>query len=160
MTGITSSEIVLRLVFAAAAGALVGIDREARGKPAGLRTHALVALGAALVTVCGIQYLQGSSDEAALTRVIQGVIAGVGFLGGGAILRARDRDAVTGLTTAATIWIVAAVGVACGGGHWVAVTTAVVLVAIILILGRRIDGLFHERAKRAEVEHAQREVQR
>ena len=160
MTAITSTEIVVRLVFAAAAGALVGIDREARGKPAGLRTHALVALGAALVTVCGIQYLQGSSDQGALTRVIQGVIAGVGFLGGGAILRVSDRDAITGLTTAATIWIVAALGVACGGGHWVAVTTAVALVAIILILGRRIDGLFHARAKRAEVEHAQREVQR
>jgi putative Mg2+ transporter-C (MgtC) family protein len=146
MTGITSTEIVLRLVFAAAAGALVGIDREARGKPAGLRTHALVALGAALVTVCGIQYLEGSSDEAALTRVIQGVIAGVGFLGGGAILRARDRDAVTGLTTAATIWIVAALGIACGGGHWGAVTTAVVLVAIVLILGRRIDQFLRDNA--------------
>jgi len=145
MTGITSTDIIFRLIFAAAAGALVGIDREARGKPAGLRTHALVALGAALVTVCGIQYLQESPDKAALTRVIQGVIAGVGFLGGGAILRARDRDAITGLTTAATIWIVAALGVACGGGHWVAVSTAVVLVAIILVFGRRIDQLLRER---------------
>ena len=148
MTRITSAEIVLRLAFAAAAGALVGIDREARGKPAGLRTHALVALGAALITVCGIQYLERSSDEAALTRVIQGVIAGVGFLGGGAILRTRDRDAVTGLTTAATIWIVAALGIACGGGHWFAVTTAVVLVAVILIFGRRLDQFFRDNARK------------
>ena len=148
MRDITSMEIVLRLIFAAAAGALVGIDREAHGKPAGLRTHALVALGAALVTVCGIQYLERSSDEAALTRVIQGVIAGVGFLGGGAILRTHDRDAVTGLTTAATIWIVAALGIACGGGHWVAVTTAVVLAAVILIFGRRLDQFFRDNASK------------
>ncbi len=141
---LTTAEIILRLVFAAAAGALVGVDREARGKPAGFRTHALVALGAALVTVCGIQYLrEAGADPSAVTRVIQGVIAGVGFLGGGAILHSRDRDAVTGLTTTATIWIVSALGIACGGGHWVAGTTSLVLVEIILILGRRVDGLLH-----------------
>ena len=146
-----SSDIILRLVFAATAGGLVGIDREARGKPAGFRTHALVALGAALVTVCGIQYLrEAGADPAAITRVIQGVIAGVGFLGGGAILHSRDRDAVTGLTTAATIWIVSALGIACGGGHWVAVTTALVLVEVILILGRRVDVLLHKKSRTPE----------
>ncbi len=154
---LTTAEIILRLVFAAAAGALVGIDREARGKPAGFRTHALVALGAALVTVCGIQYLhEAGADPSAVTRVIQGVIAGVGFLGGGAILHSRDHDAVTGLTTAATIWIVSALGIACGGGHWVAVTTALVLVEFILILGRRVDVLLHKSRtpERSDAQHA------
>ena len=144
---LSSLQIVLRLLFAAAAGALVGIDREARGKPAGFRTHALVALGAALVSVCAIQYLEvKNADPAAVTRVIQGIIAGVGFLGGGAILHARDREAVSGLTTAATIWVVAALGIACGGGHWVTASAAVILVEIILLLGRRVDSLLHQRA--------------
>lgn len=139
-------QTIVRLIFAAAAGALVGIDREARGKPAGFRTHALVALGAALVTVCTIEYLATvGADPSDVTRVIQGVIAGVGFLGGGAILRAQNGDSVTGLTTAATIWIVAAVGIACGGGHWLAAASAVVLVEVILVFGRRVDGLLHRK---------------
>lgn len=143
----TATQIIVRLVFAAAAGALVGIDREARGKPAGFRTHALVALGAALVMVCAIQYLQeAGADPSDVTRVIQGVIAGVGFLRGGTILRARNGDAVTGLTSAATIWIVAAVGVACGGGHWVAAVAAVILVEVILVLGRRVDDVLRSSA--------------
>ena len=147
-TDITPLQIIARLLFAAIAGALIGIDREARGKPAGFRTHALVALGAALVSVCSIQYLEvKNADSAAVTRVIQGIIAGVGFLGGGVILHARDRDAVTGITTAATIWIVAALGMTCGGGHWLAALTAVVLVEIILIFGRRVDSLLRMRAK-------------
>ena len=147
-TDLTALQIITRLGFAAAAGALVGIDREAHGKPAGFRTHALVALGAALVSVCSIQYLSThGADPAAVTRVIQGIVAGVGFLGGGVILHARDRDAITGITTAATIWIVAALGIACGGGHWIPATAAVLLVEIILIFGRRVDSLLHTRMK-------------
>ena len=83
-------------------------------------------------------------------------IVGGDFLGGGAILQSRDHDAVTGLTTAATIWIVSALGIACGGGHWIAVTTALVLVEFILILGRRVDVLLHKSRtpERSDAQHA------
>src|SRR6266446_127475 len=109
-------EVILRLAAAMLIGGALGVDREVRGKPAGLRTHALVAMGAALATISAIQFA-GPADRAAVTRVIQGIVAGVGFLGGGAILRARGQDEVHGLTTAATIWLVAAIGIACGGGQ-------------------------------------------
>ena len=97
-------EIVIRLTAATLLGGVLGLDRELKSKPAGLRTHALVALGAALATLVTIEFL-GDVDRGAITRTIQGIIAGVGFLGGGAILRAKDRDEVTGLTTAASIWL-------------------------------------------------------
>lgn len=130
-------EVLLRLGAAALVGAALGLDREARGKPAGLRTHALVSIGAALVTLVSIElsFREGGIDANAVSRVIQGIVAGVGFLGGGAILKSKDRDDVRGLTTAATIWIVAALGIACGAGFWVAALASLALSAVVLILG-------------------------
>src|ERR1700730_17819038 len=96
------AEVAIRLVAATLIGTGVGLDRELRHKPAGLKTHALVALGASLVTaVCAFL-----PDGTAMSRAIQGIIAGVGFLGGGAILKSTDVT-VSGLTTAASIWVVA-----------------------------------------------------
>jgi len=137
-------EIIIRLTAATLLGGVLGLNRELKSKPAGLRTHALVALGAALATLVTIQFV-GDIDRGAITRTIQGIIAGVGFLGGGAILRAKDRDEVTGLTTAASIWLVAALGVACGGGFWISSLVSVVLALLVLVVGRPIEAFVHRK---------------
>ena len=129
-----TSELVLRLFAAAVIGSGIGIDREVRGKPAGMRTHALVSLGAALCTVVVIGIAPPNIAHLdAVSRVIQGIIAGVGFLGAGAIL--KSPESVHGLTTAASIWFVAALGIACGTGQWIATFVAVALALLILIGG-------------------------
>jgi len=145
------ADVLARLGAATLVGAVIGVDREVRGKPAGLRTHALVSLGAALVTVVIIRVVPaGYQHVDAVSRVIQGIIAGVGFLGGGAILKssgAGEQESVHGLNTAASIWLVAALGIAAGAGQWVAALIAVTLALLILIggftaekLARRIFG--------------------
>ena len=107
-------DVFLRLGAAVLAGALIGLDREVRNKPAGLRTMALVSLGAAVFVVA----TASAATVDSTSRVIQGVITGVGFLGAGSIIRGRTEESVRGLTTAASIWLAAAVGVACGLGLW------------------------------------------
>ncbi|MFQ6122524.1 MAG: MgtC/SapB family protein [Dehalococcoidales bacterium] len=126
----TEVEMILRLLLAAALGAIIGYQRERAGKPAGLRTHILICVGAALFTVASI-YGFGATGETA--RVAAGVVAGVGFLGAGAIIRGGE-GIVAGLTTAATIWAVAGIGLAVGAGLYLlsAVTTAIVLVVLFL----------------------------
>ncbi len=144
-----TSQLVLRLLAAAVIGGAVGLDRELRRKAAGLRTHALVSLGAALLTVIVISTGPQSVEHInALSRVIQGIIAGVGFLGGGAILKATgtsDQEAVHGITTAASIWVVAALGIACGSGQWTAATFAAGLTVLVLVLGGQLDRMLRKR---------------
>jgi len=132
-------DATLRLGSAVAIGGLVGFDRGLRQKPAGLRTHALVSLGAALMTITGLDL--APTDAGATTRVLQGVIAGVGFLGGGVILRDNQDQRVRGLTTAASIWIVAGLGMACGAGHWRTALLASGLTLLVLVAGHRIEQL-------------------
>ena len=132
-------DAALRLGSAVAIGGLVGLDRGLRQKPAGLRTHALVALGASLMTVVGLEL--APTDPSASTRVLQGVIAGVGFLGGGVILRDTQDQRVKGLTTAASIWIVAGLGMACGAGHWRTGLLASGFTLVVLVLGHRIEQI-------------------
>jgi putative Mg2+ transporter-C (MgtC) family protein len=132
-------DAALRLGSAVAIGGLVGLDRGLRQKPAGLRTHALVALGAALMTYTGIEL--APQEPGAITRVLQGVIAGVGFLGGGVILRDAQDQRVRGLTTAASIWIVAGLGMACGAGHWRTGLLASGFTLVVLMGGRHIEQL-------------------
>jgi putative Mg2+ transporter-C (MgtC) family protein len=134
-----ATEIAMRLVVATLIGSGVGLDRELRHKPAGLKTHALVALGAALVTVVTASLTDlMHPDSAAMTRAIQGIIAGVGFLGGGAILKSSD-EIVSGLTTAASIWLVASLGIACGAGQWAAALIALAIALIVLVLGNAVE---------------------
>ena len=123
-------EMVLRLLLAAALGAIIGYQRERAGKPAGLRTHILICIGAALFTVSSLYGFGAVADPA---RVAAGIVAGIGFLGAGAIIR-RGEGVVEGLTTAATIWAVAAVGLAAGAGLYLvsAVTTAIILIVLFL----------------------------
>lgn len=141
------TEVIVRLVAASLIGALLGVDRELRNKPAGLRTHSLVAIGACLITLTGY-YVSAGSPEA-VSRVIQGIVAGIGFLGAGAILKEEVRHDVRGLTTAASIWVVASLGIACGAGYWRTAVVALVLSLTVLIGGnlaeRKIRRIFGNR---------------
>lgn len=134
--GIT--RVVVRLVMAVALGALLGYERESVGASAGLRTHMLVSLGSALFVLIP---LQAGMELGDVSRVVQGVTAGVGFLGAGAILKLQNENQITGLTTAAGVWLTAAVGVAAGmGREGTAVLTTLLALGILSFLkfkGRR-----------------------
>jgi putative Mg2+ transporter-C (MgtC) family protein len=139
----------LRLLGATTVGALIGLNRDLHGKPAGLRTHALVALGSALIVIVA-GGLTGATDfhaADAQSRVIQGLITGIGFLGAGVILHRPDHDRVHGLTTAAAIWVAALLGAACGAGEAMPVCIASMLVALILLLGGRLERAIHNGLK-------------
>ena len=127
-------DMVLRLIMAALLGGIIGFEREHAEKPAGLRTLLLVCVGSALFTIASI-YGFGSSADA--SRVAAGIVAGIGFLGAGTIL--RGDGVVIGITTAATIWTVAAIGLAIGAGLYLvgAVTAGIALVALRLFVPPR-----------------------
>lgn len=128
--------VALRLSIAALLGAALGFERESKGKAAGVRTHMLVAMGAALFVLIPKQ--AGVSDGD-LTRVLQGLVAGIGFLGAGAILKRENgsQESVSGLTTAAGIWLTAAIGVAAGlGREATAVLSTLMALAILAIVPR------------------------
>ena len=139
------SEVAIRLVAAMLIGAAIGLDREVRRRPAGMRTHSLVSLGAALLVVMVVRIPPGGHDPIdALSRVIQGIVVGVGFLGGGTILKnEHDKEVVHGLTTAATIWVTAALGAACGAGQWIAAIIAALLAILVVTVGRAVERLVH-----------------
>jgi putative Mg2+ transporter-C (MgtC) family protein len=139
----TMTEVLVRLVIAAVLGAAIGVNREWEQKPAGLRTHALVGLGSALFALVGLLLtIDGPvQDQTAPARILQGLLAGVGFIGGGAILRHHQTGNIEGLTTATSIWIVAAAGVAAGVGMWRSALGAVAIALAILTGGQLIDRL-------------------
>ena len=134
-------DVVLRIGAALLVGALVGLNRELRDKPAGLKTHTLVSLGAAVLTLVSISFEASASvqDGAAVARVVQGIITGIGFIGGGVILRNESRQTIQGLTTAATIWIAACLGIACGAGQWVIALATTIAVLVVLLLGEPLE---------------------
>jgi putative Mg2+ transporter-C (MgtC) family protein len=150
-------EIALRLCSAVFIGAVLGLNRELNGKPAGLRTNALVSLGAALLTMASIGTATGRDhgpDPAAVSRVMQGIITGIGFLGAGVILRDVGGTRVHGITTAATIWLVAVLGIICGAGFWPVAIVGVLLTLMVLILGGPLEKYLHRRfPKLAEAPH-------
>jgi len=124
-------DMVLRLLLAVALGAGIGFQRERAHKAAGLRTHILISLGAALFTVVSIFGFSGTVDP---SRVAAGVVAGVGFIGAGVIFRGMGGEGVAGLTTAASIWSTAAVGLAAGAGMWVLAIIAALLTLGVLMI--------------------------
>jgi putative Mg2+ transporter-C (MgtC) family protein len=125
------TRIVVRLLLAAFLGGLLGFERESKGKAAGVRTHMLVALGAALFVLVP---QQAGIEPADLSRVIQGVVAGIGFLCAGTILKGDNEHTVKGLTTAAGIWMTAAIGMAAGLGRETTAVLSTVLALGILAL--------------------------
>ena len=122
------TRLCLRLLVAVVLGGILGYERERTGAAAGFRTHMLVALGSALFVLVP---LQAGTDISDMSRVLQGVIAGIGFLGAGAILKSSDDQEIRGLTTAASIWLTAAVGIAAGMGRE---ATAVLSTAFALLI--------------------------
>ena len=134
------TQIVVRLLLAALLGGLVGFQRERRGKAAGLRTHMLFALGAAFFVLIPAQAGMPLAD---LSRVLQGIITGVGFLGAGTILKRQASEEIEGLTTAAGLWLTAAVGSAAGMGRETSAVLGTVLALIVLSLLPRIRPRAH-----------------
>jgi putative Mg2+ transporter-C (MgtC) family protein len=130
-------DIALRLGAAAAAGMVLGINRDIYNKPLGMRTLGLVALGAAIASVATLEYGNLSDHPDALSRVVQGIIqgimGGISFIGAGVILRDVKRGTVEGLTTAATVWVAAALGIACGLAMWWTVAISVGMALLLLI---------------------------
>jgi len=130
---------VVRLVFAAIFGGILGFDREMKHKTAGLRTHMLVSLGAALFILIPLQSHASMQD---MSRVLQGLIAGIGFLGAGAIIKVLENHEAKGLTTAASLWMAAAIGIAMGMGHGMtallATFLALIILSVIPVLEKRI----------------------
>ena len=146
-------DVLMRLGAATAAGIAFGINRDLTHKPIGMRTLALVSLGAAAVTVAAIQvsFIDNQHPDA-LSRVvqgaIQGIMAGISFIGAGVILRDADSKEVSGLTTAATVWVTAALGIACGLGAWIIVGVTVTLALLVLAGLAGLDEAIARRAAR------------
>ena len=134
------TRVTLRLVVAALLGGVLGYERETKGKSAGLRTHMLVSLGAALFALVPSR---AGWDEEAVSRVLQGLVAGIGFLGAGAIVKRTRESEPHGLTTAASIWLAAAIGMTVGLGREsiaiLATILALVILAVLPLLERRIE---------------------
>jgi putative Mg2+ transporter-C (MgtC) family protein len=138
-----SFDLLARLLLATVLGAIIGIEREIRRKPAGLRTNILIAFGSALFTILSLQLAKSGGTP---DRIAAQIVTGIGFLGAGAILRS-GKD-VHGMTTAATIWVNAAIGMAAGAGEYTTALSATVVTLIVLVIlppaeayfDRRFDG--------------------
>jgi putative Mg2+ transporter-C (MgtC) family protein len=137
----SSVDLMLRLLLAAGLGAAIGLEREYRQKPAGLRTNMLIAIGSALFTMVSFEVarISGTPD-----RIAAQIVTGVGFLGGGAIL--RSGSTIRGMTTAATIWVNSAIGMAAGAGEYAMATIATVIALIVLCVLPPIENYFERRA--------------
>jgi putative Mg2+ transporter-C (MgtC) family protein len=145
MASLGYGEVFLRLAAAVGAGALIGLNRELRRKPAGLRTLALVALGSAVFILETLDPARGVYTDAT-SHVIQGIVTGVGFLGAGSIVRGTDDESIRGLTTAASIWLSAATGIACGLAQWPLVLSGCGLGLLVLIIAP-VERVLHNRRK-------------
>lgn len=140
-----ATRVSSRLLIASLLGGLLGYERELKRKAAGLRTHMLVALGAALFVLVPVQVGMSPED---ISRVIQGLVTGIGFLGAGTILKGNSVEDVKGLTTAAGIWLTAAIGVAVGLGHEATAVLSTLLALAIFVLMPRLERHSARRAAR------------
>ncbi|HIH09871.1 MAG TPA: MgtC/SapB family protein [Candidatus Diapherotrites archaeon] len=126
--------MVTRIIVAIILGAIIGLQRQSDGNPAGFRTHMLICLGAAMFTILSLDF-PGTTDT---SRIAAGIVTGIGFLGAGAIFRGEDK--VRGLTTAADLWAVTAIGIAVGIGYYVVAIVSTLLVGAILLLKKLTGG--------------------
>jgi putative Mg2+ transporter-C (MgtC) family protein len=143
-SSLDSIDYLTRLGTAVFIGVVFGINREIHQAPIGVRTLSLVAIGssAAVILVAGINNGTEVHPDA-VSRVLQGILTGIGFLGAGVILHAPDGKPIHGLTTAATIWVTAVLGIACGLGAWPLVLIAGILALIVLVLGGPVERTIH-----------------
>ncbi|MCC2637100.1 MAG: transport ATPase [Moraxellaceae bacterium] len=130
-------QLLLRLGVAALCGAVLGLNRGLKQKPAGLRTHALVAIGAAFAAWMVIDL--GGGDPTSVSRIMQGAMTGVGFLGAGVILRDEARGRVEGLTTAASIWVATILGLGAGAGLYLECLLALLVTLLVLLVSARLQ---------------------
>jgi len=131
------TRLFVRLLLAAVLGGVLGYEREQRGKAAGVRTHMLVSMGSALFVL--VPQL-GGMQLADMSRVIQGIVAGIGFLGAGAIIKNHSEENVQGLTTAASVWMTAAIGIACGlGRESTAMIGTLLALAVLAVVPKLVD---------------------
>lgn len=144
---VSITQLTVRLLFACLLGGLIGFERERNRKAAGLRTHMLVCLGTAFVIAIPQQAGMEIGD---LSRVIQGVMAGIGFIGAGAILKQDDGSKVEGLTSAASVWFVAGIGVSVGLGRETSSTLATLFVLIVLVLMPRVSPMVNGKSQTTE----------
>jgi len=136
-------EIVLRLGVATLAGGLIGLNRDLLGKPIGLKTLALVGLATAMVVVLADPSGDSTKISPEASRIIQGILTGIGFLGAGVIVRAEHHFRVRGLTSAACTWLTACVGIACGVGQWRIVVVGLAITFGLLTVGHRLERWLH-----------------
>ena len=137
------SEIILRLGVATLAGAAIGLNRDLHGKPIGLRTLGLVGLATAMIVLASNQSAAPARFSDATSRVIQGILTGIGFLGAGVIVRAEQPFRIRGLTSAACTWLTACIGIMCGTGQWRVVAVGLVITFAILVAGGRVERRLH-----------------
>ncbi|WP_457105590.1 MgtC/SapB family protein [Methylobacterium sp. P5_C11] len=140
----TATDLCLRLGASVVAGMVVGVDREMHAKSVGVRTLGLVGLGSALVTMAGSGFLAEGVDANA-SRAIQGIVTGIGFLGAGVIVKGARKSHVHGMTTAAAIWVTAALGISCGVGAYLPVAVGLILLLLLIGIGGRIDRIIDAR---------------
>jgi len=146
MTPSPGLEILLRLGAATLIGATIGLNRDLHGKPTGIRTLGLVGLGAALVVLASMDFRTGIElDANPVSRAIQGVLTGIGFLGAGVIVRDSTGTRVQGLTTAALIWLTACLGIVCGLGAWTVAFVALFFILALLAAGGPFERWLHRR---------------
>ncbi|WP_213781117.1 MgtC/SapB family protein [Caballeronia sp. dw_276] len=137
-------DVVIRMFWALAIGCIIGVDRDLHGKPTGMKTLGLVSLGACLTTMAAMGFAtQSATMSTDVSRAIQGIVTGIGFLGAGVIVQTPGRYRIRGLTTAASIWVTAAVGIVCGLGVWSVAVIATVLLIALLVIGRRVEKALH-----------------
>jgi putative Mg2+ transporter-C (MgtC) family protein len=137
-------EIIVRLGVATIAGGLIGLNRDLLGKPIGLRTLALVGLATALLVVL-VHPDDAAKVSDAASRVMQGIVTGIGFLGAGVIVHAERHFRVRGLTSAACTWLAACIGIVCGTGQWRLTIVALVITFAVLLFGGRIEHWLHRK---------------
>jgi putative Mg2+ transporter-C (MgtC) family protein len=140
-------DITVRLGVALLFGCVIGLERNLHGKPTGMKTLGLVALGAALVAMASMEFasFDGQYSRDALSRAVQGVITGIGFLGAGVIVLDNGSAKIKGLTTAASIWMTACIGIVCGMGAWRVAGIGLILVMLLFLLGHPLERMLHRR---------------
>ena len=148
MDNISFLDAVASLAIAVFLGGLIGVERQVHGRWAGLRTHMMVSMGAAVFVMAGQLAAQDSQHD--VTRIVQGIAAGVGFLGAGTILKLSDRLEVKGLTTATSIWLSAALGTVAGLRHYELAAASTVVSLLVLALLRPVEKKFGEHLDREE----------
>jgi putative Mg2+ transporter-C (MgtC) family protein len=136
-------EIMLRLGVATLAGGLIGLDRDLHGKAIGLKTLGVVGLATAMAVMLALPPDNSVGISDATSRVIQGILTGIGFLGAGVIVHGEHRMRVHGLTSAACAWLAACAGIACGVGQWRIVIVGLAIAAVLLLGGRRLERWLH-----------------